>query len=203
MMSEMALKVAIDLLHVPSQVRRVRSEPLPDGVVTLLRIAAGDTEVERAAAAIADRSRAVVRRAADFFIVQILFAPNADSYQVLGASPQASAAELRQNLALLLRWLRPDIDPGGERSIFIRTITAAWNDLKTPERRAAYDKARRDANDRTKSYRKMDGVRSGRHGNRKRMAAGSPYRRSGGTDAGSTYGFLRRALSVLFQTRQS
>jgi hypothetical protein len=202
MADEMALKIAIDLLHVPSQVRRVRSEPLPEGVVTLLRIAAGDTEVERAAAAIADRSRAVVRRAAEFFIEQILFAPNADSYQVLGASPRASAAELRQNLGLLLRWLRPDIDPSGERSIFIRTITAAWNDLKTPERRAAYDQARRDANDTRKSHRKMDGVRSGRHGNRRRMAAAPPYRRSDGADAGSTYGFLRRALSVLFQTRQ-
>ena len=41
----MALKIAIDLLHVPSRVRLYRSEPLPDGVLTLLRIVAGDTEV--------------------------------------------------------------------------------------------------------------------------------------------------------------
>ena len=199
MSDKMALKIAIELLHVPSQVRRVRSEPLPEGVVTLLRIAAGDTEVERAAAAIADRSRAVVRRAAEFFIEQILFAPNADSYQVLGASPQASAAELRQNLAFLLRWRHPDIDPGGERSIFIRTITAAWNDLKTPERRAAYDKARRNARDSRKSHQKIRKARSRQHGNKWSIAAPAPHQR-GATASRSSYGFFRRAFSVLFQT---
>ena len=146
---KMALKIAIDLVHVPSQVRLFRSEPLPDDVVMLLRIAAGDSEVERTAAALADRSREVVRRAAEFFIEQILFFPNADSYRVLGATPQASAAELRRNVALLLRWLHPDVDPRGERSIFIGKVTAAWNDLKTPERRAAYDAARRIPNDRS------------------------------------------------------
>lgn len=33
MSDKMALKIAIDLMHVPSQVRLVRSEPLPDGVL--------------------------------------------------------------------------------------------------------------------------------------------------------------------------
>jgi DnaJ-domain-containing protein 1 len=201
MSHKMALKIAIDLLHVPSQVRRVRSEPLPEGVVTLLRIAAGDSEAERAAAAIAERSRAVVRQAAGFFIEQILFAPNADSYQVLGASPQASASELRQNLGLLLRWLHPDVDPSGERSIFVGRVTAAWNDLKTPERRAAYDQARRNSKDGRKSHQKMARARSWRHDNRRPMT-GAPYQSRVGTNARSTYGFLRRALWLLFQTRQ-
>ena len=196
----MAVKIAIDLLHVPSQVRHYRSEPLPDGVPTLLRIVAGDTEAERAAAASTDRPPEVVRRAAAFFIEQILFAPDADSYQVLGASPHASSAELRRNIGLLLRWLHPDLDPRGDRSIFIGRVTAAWNDLKTPERRAAYDNAQRNAKDKRKPHRKMDGVRSWRHDNRRRIAAVESYHGSDATDARSTYGFLRRALSVLFQT---
>jgi hypothetical protein len=201
MFQERALKIAIDLLHVPSQVRRVRSEALPEGVVMLLRIAAHDAEAERAAAAMTDRSREVVRRAAEFFIEQILFAPNADSYQVLGASPQASAAELRQNLALLLRWLHPDVEACGERSIFVGKVTAAWNDLKTPERRADYDQALRNATDRRTSRRKkMDRVGLRRHGNTRRMAAADPYHGRDATDARSTHGFFRRALSLLFQT---
>ena len=196
----MALKIAIDLLHVPSQVRLYRSEPLPDGVLTLLRIVAGDTEAERAAAVLTDRPVEIIRQAAAFFIEQILFAPDADSYQVLGATPQASSAELRRNLGLLLRWLHPDLDLRGERSIFIGRVTAAWNNLKTPERRGAYDQAQRNAKERRKSQRKMDGVRSWRHGNRRPMAAAEPCQGSGATDARQTYGFLRRALSVLFQT---
>jgi hypothetical protein len=196
----MALKIAIDLLHVPSRVRLYRSDPLPDGVPTLLRIVTDDTEV-RAAAALADRPPEVIRQAAAFFIEQILFAPDADSYQVLGASPQASSAELRENMGLLLRWLHPDLDPKGERSIFVGRVTAAWNDLKTLERRAAYDKARRNAKDTGRSYGKTDRERSRRHSNKRPMAVVAPYQGSDGA-ARSTSGFWRRALSVLFQTQR-
>jgi len=143
MSDKMALRVAIDLLHVPSQVRLVRSEPLPRGVPVLLRIAAGDEAAEREEADLTVRSRDVVRRAAAFFIEQILFAPDTDSYRVLGSASQASASELRGNAALLLKWLHPDRDPHGERSIFVSRVTEAWNNLKTPERRAAYDELRR------------------------------------------------------------
>ena len=143
MSDRMAVKLAIDLLHVPSQVRLVRSERLPDGVALLLEIAAGEEEAERSAVAATGRSRETVRRSAAFFIEQILFAPDADSYRVLGASSQASAAELRRNVALLLRWLHPDVDAGGARSIFANRVTEAWNNLKTPERRALYDAQRR------------------------------------------------------------
>jgi hypothetical protein len=145
MSGKTALKTAIDLKLVPSQVRFLQSGPLPDGVVTLLRIASGDEEVERAAAEVMGRSRAFVRSAATFFIEQILFAPGADSYRVLGANAQAPAGELRQHVGLLMRWLHPDLDPQGERSIYSGRVTAAWNDLKTPERRAAYDEAQRTA----------------------------------------------------------
>jgi hypothetical protein len=199
----MALKTAVGLMHVPSQVRLLRSEPLPDGVLILLRIAAGEEEAELAAAALTGRSREIVRRAAAFFIEQILFAPNADSYQVLGAGPQASAGELRRNLALLLRWLHPDLDPRGERSIFIGRVTAAWNDLKTPERRAAYDLRRPSLNGGSKSRSRVGKSRSGRDGRSKRFATGAPHRFVLGghlpfMHSGGKVGFLRRALSVLF-----
>src|SRR5579864_8941785 len=139
MADKMALRVAIDLLHVPSQVRLVRSEPLPRGVPVLLRIAAGEEAAEREAADVTVRSRDVVRRAAAFFIEQILFAPEADSYRVLGADCGAGAGELRRNAGLLLKWLHPDRDRNDPRAVFASRVTGAWNDLKTPERRAAYD----------------------------------------------------------------
>jgi hypothetical protein len=167
MPERMALKTAIDLLLVPSQVRIVRAQPLPEGVESLLRIAAGEAEAESAAAAAAGRPVAVVRRAATFFIEQILFAPDADSYQVLGASREASASELRRNIALLLRWLHPDLDPAGERSLFVSRVTAAWNDLKTPERRAAYDATRRCRRNGSASHAKGGRTGSARRQNRK------------------------------------
>jgi hypothetical protein len=195
MMSDrMALKIAIDLMHVPSQVRLFRSEALPDGVPLLLRVAAGDDEAEHAASVLIDRPPDVVRQAAAFFIEQILFAPNADSYRVLGTNAEASAGELRRNVAQLLRWLHPDLDRRGERSIFIRRVTAAWNDLKTPERRAAYDDRQRSANEKPKS-------RAGRRSNRK-QAATNWSRRSGRGKApihrAEKFGFLRLAWSMIF-----
>jgi hypothetical protein len=198
MSDKVALRVAIDLLHVPSQVRLVRSEPLPRGVPVLLRIAAGDDTAEREAADLTVRSRDVVRRAAAFFIEQILFAPDTDSYRVLGSASQASASELRSNAALLLKWLHPDRDPHAERSIFVSRVTEAWNNLKTPERRAAYDELRRSSSER-KSRNK-----AARRGNRKKLIAALRRQQGRGPDAPSMYtaeniGFFRRALSMLLQ----
>jgi DnaJ domain len=134
-----ALKLAIDLLHVPSQVRQIRSEPLPQGVFLLLRIAAADGDAEVEAAKLIGRSPETIRRAAAFFIEQVLLCPEADSYRILGGHPDTTSAELRRNMALLLRWLHPDMDQRGERSVFAARVTRAWQDLKTPERRNAYD----------------------------------------------------------------
>jgi len=199
MTDRMAVKVAIDLLHVPSQVRRARAERLPDDVLMLLRIAAGDQEAERSAAGITGRSPEVVRRSAMFFIEQILFAPGADSYRVLGADARAGAGDLRRNAALLLRWLHPDRDAGAAPSIFAGRVTDAWNNLKTPERRAAYDAQRR-SSAQLRTPHSNDGVSA--RSRKKRLAAALARRRSRQT-AEEVYragrrGFLRRTLSFLF-----
>jgi hypothetical protein len=139
------IRVAIELLHVPSRVRIARAEPLPAGVDLLLRIAAGEAEAQRIAVASTGRPRELIRQAAIFFIVQVLLSPNSDSYRVLGTGSQASSGELRRNMALLIKWVHPDQDRGGQRSMFASRVIRAWDDLKTPKRRASYDDARRRA----------------------------------------------------------
>jgi hypothetical protein len=109
----------------------------------LLCIAAGDETAETAAVKATGRSRDVIQRAAHFFIEQVLLCPNADSYRVLGASSEATNTELRRNMAQLMRWLHPDMDPEGRRSMFASRVSRAWNDLKTADRRAAYDRGSR------------------------------------------------------------
>jgi hypothetical protein len=158
------LKVAIDLMYSPTQVRRLRSVPLSDDVLTLLRIVAGDEDVLSHALQASGRSREVIREAAAFFVEQILLFPDADSYRVLGAGPEATNRELRRNMSLLLRWLHPDLDPRGERSVFAARVARAWNDLKTQERRAAYDQKRRTAELHKKNFRPTKS--KGRIGNR-------------------------------------
>ena len=118
----------------------VRQAPLPDGVTELLRIATGEDAATEKAMRATDRSREEVEQAAAFFIENILLAHDADSYRVLGADAKASSDELRRNMALIMRYLHPDLDANGERSMFINRVTEAWNKLKTPEKRAAYDR---------------------------------------------------------------
>lgn len=138
-----ALRAAIDLMHVPSRARIIRREPLPAGVLTLLRIAAADGAALQEAAKVTRRPPDFVLAAAAFFIEQVLLHPDADSYRALGAMPDATSSELRRNMALLLKGLHPDLNGHYERSLLARRVTRAWNDLKTRERRAAYDAARK------------------------------------------------------------
>jgi hypothetical protein len=200
------VKLAVDLLHMPSQVRSVRSAPLPDDVLILVRIAAGDEEATREAAESAGRPRYVVREAAAFFIEQVLLHPGADSYRVLGARPEAPYGELRRNMALLLKWLHPDSDRQGQRAVFATRVTRAWNDLKTQERRAAYDRSLRISMAEKSSPPKKDSARaqSNRPGSNPRRDYVGPYnkqdvfRRSPHSYSREHGSLLRRILLLLF-----
>ena len=134
-----ALRLAIDILSAPSRVHYVRTVALPAGVQDILLIAAGDEDIAHLAAAETGRTREVVQAAAIFFIEQVLLFSGSDSYRVLGATPLAPISELRRNMALLMRWLHPDLVPDDARAVFASRISRAWNNVKTPERRAAYD----------------------------------------------------------------
>lgn len=185
-----ALRVAIDLLHVPSRLRLIRSSGLPEGVTQLLRIAAGDQQALVESAATAERPPDIVREAATFFVEQVLLCPGADSYRVLGATSEASSSELRHNMALLMRWLHPDMPQQAQHAASVRRVTMAWEDLKTPERRLAYDQKWRAQ---AKTSR-----RHGRGGRSRALARAGPetlQARSGGAPVSAGWGYLvRRGL---------
>lgn len=134
-----ALKLALALMHMPSRVRFVRAAPLPEGLDDLLCIAAGDETKAEHIAAVLQRDPELITAASRFFIEQILLAPDADCYRILGADRTASAASLRRNMALILRMLHPDVEREG-LSVLAGRVTGAWDQLKTPARRQAYDR---------------------------------------------------------------
>jgi hypothetical protein len=129
-----ALKVAIDLFHLPSQVRVVRSLPLPKGTEFLLRLASGETRAAREAEMHGDRSANANRAAAIFFIEQILLSPESDEYRILGLDHTATKAELRAHMALLLKWLHPDLTSNEHKSLMARQVIEAWNKIKVSKR---------------------------------------------------------------------
>lgn len=134
-----ALRAALYVTAIPSGCAKLRNEPLSAGVGLLLRIVANEGGAIDVYAARIEKPPDELREAAAFYLEQAMFAPQADSYRVLGTSRHASAAELRRNLALLCRWLHSDICEELQRSVFFLRVIQAWNNLKTPERRAAYD----------------------------------------------------------------
>lgn len=143
MREETALEHAIGLLQLPSRARALRDGPLPRDVEALLNIVAGETQALADAVRVTGFADSAVRDAAGFYVEQILLHPDADCYRALGAGSDATIDQLRRNMALLLRWLHPDHEANSGRTMYVGRVTEAWNNLKTAERRSAYDAARR------------------------------------------------------------
>jgi hypothetical protein len=136
------------MLRRPQLARLAQRSSLPRGVTLLLEVAAGEPEALQEASMLTGRREGLLRKAASFFMEQVLLTRTGDSYRILGAPPSASPAELRRHMALILKWLHPDRVPSdGEVQYFGRSalaglVTGAWENLKTGERRAAYDASR-------------------------------------------------------------
>lgn len=142
MATSRALHLALCMTRTPAIVRDVRSATLPDGITTLLEVAAGEADAVAEACRQFGRNAESLEAAASFFIEQVLFDPEADSYRVLGSPPDAPHADLRRHMGLIAKWLHPDRRPhadGFDRTVFVTRLTTAWNSLKTTERRASYD----------------------------------------------------------------
>lgn len=137
-----AVSIAVDLLHLPSRVRWHQSAALPSDVITILEIAAGEPGVLQRAAAVAGHAPDVVERAAQFFVEQVILSAHSDSYRLLAATSTASAADLRRHMALLMRWLHPDRHAKATQALYVTRVSNAWADLKTADRRQAYDALR-------------------------------------------------------------
>lgn len=142
MREETALELAVSLLQLPSRVRALRDAPLPQDVDALLDIVTGEGRALADAARKTGLTERTVSDAASFYIEQVLLHPGADSYRALGTSADATIDQLRRNMALLLRWLHPDREANSARAIYAVRITEAWNNIKTAERRSAYDATR-------------------------------------------------------------
>jgi hypothetical protein len=198
-----ALKVAIELVHVPSRARVMKTAALPDGMGLLLSIAADDEDALRDGVDVSGRTREVVKDAASFFVEQVLMAADGDSYRTLGARETATNSELRRNMALLLKALHPDLSQNKDRSVFTGRVTRAWEDLKTQDRRDAYDATRRLAQTLEAPKAKSSGrAKSASKTQRAKFQfVKNVARRQSGEGGVESGGFLRRAFWFLLGTK--
>lgn len=140
-----ALEWALALLMAPGERHLLRQRPLPrEDMGLLLSIAAGATpEVLEEQAHRFGESQARVVEAARFYAREVLFHPQASAYRMLGVEPAASAEEIKAHHRLLQLWLHPDRARNEDDAVFAARVNSAWNRLRSPERRQAYDQALR------------------------------------------------------------
>lgn len=134
-----ALEQALAFWRAPALLGAARQRPLPDDVLEVVRIAAGDRAAAEFGAAALGATPAELAEAAPFYLQQLLFAPGADSYRVLGVNPDAPDARIKDHYRWLVRWLHPDRNADEWEALYADRVNRAWQDLRQPERRAAYD----------------------------------------------------------------
>ena len=135
------LITAMELLRAPAMADVLRQQSaLPDDIDVLIRLAGGCDETRKRLAAPMDQPEALLVKAARFYLEQVLFHSETDSYRILGLRPDAPQAAVQEHGRWLMRWLHPDNDHSEWEAAFAGRITTAWNDLKTPARRATYDR---------------------------------------------------------------
>lgn len=133
-----AIRVALDLFRVPARAAVLRGQLLPQGISELLSIASGDQSAAAEAAKNAGSRPEEIIDAAKFYCQQILWHPTADPFRVLGTNPDASRAEIKRNMSLMMAWLHPDADRNDMHAVYTTRVVGAWNQVKTNERLDQY-----------------------------------------------------------------
>lgn len=135
-----ALEWAVALWRTPSLRHALRAQPLPTGMEGLLAIAAGAAGPLDDASRQLGQPRAQVLEQVRFALREQLFFPGADAYRTLGVGQDAAGETVRLHHRLLQQWLHPDRCTGDDAA-FAGRVNAAWDTLRTQERRVAYEAA--------------------------------------------------------------
>lgn len=112
-----ALLQALRLVKQPELLDGLRTSPLPDGMLALIRIA-GDE----------DHGHEIERLAASVFLREVCLFEGADVRRRLGLILQDDYATARNHHRLLMKWLHPDRNP--EQELLAERVNSAWTALK-------------------------------------------------------------------------
>jgi hypothetical protein len=132
--------LVLGIFREPGLVADLRDKELPENLSLVIRLAAGEGAALQCALDTTGETAETLVEASTFFLQQVLFAPGNDAYRVLGADSDAPQERLRDNYRWLMKWLHPDRNHDGWEAVYADRVNVAWQDLKTPDRRAHYDR---------------------------------------------------------------
>jgi hypothetical protein len=131
--------VVLGVFREPGLVADLHNRELPENLPLVIRLAAGEGAALQSALDTTGETAETLVEASVFFLQQVLFAPGADAYRVLGAHSDAPQKRLHENYRWLMKWLHPDRNQDGWEAVYADRVNAAWQELKTPDRRGKYD----------------------------------------------------------------
>jgi hypothetical protein len=100
---------------------------LPDGILLVIKAAAGDTITVDAIAQALEEDTITLQEAASFYLQQQLTGVKANPFQQLGLSNHASLEDIVLHKRWLLKWLHPDRNPNKWQSKMFNGVTVAAN----------------------------------------------------------------------------
>lgn len=138
-MSGDALELALALYRAPILRSALRDRALPADIHLAIQLASAPQPLLHDVAARLHEPEANVLEAVRFYLLQVLFTPDASAYRLLGAQPDASSDRIREHYRWLQRWLHPDRCENEWEALFSARVNWAWHQLQNDARRLAYD----------------------------------------------------------------
>jgi inorganic triphosphatase YgiF len=132
MRRDFAVVEALEMFRNPVRARSNSKRQLPEGMLSLIKIAAGDEATVSQWAQSCRETPDVIRQAAVFYLQQTIAQSGSDKFRMLGLSAQASKDDVRAHKRWLLKWLHPDLNPSKwQTALFYRISAVAETIVQT------------------------------------------------------------------------
>jgi hypothetical protein len=128
-----AMAMAIEAFRNPSRLLRKAVTPFPDGMLLVIKAAAGDTATIEACVTHYGHSASSIQEMAKSYLIKQLLDPKASGLRLLGLNPGAETSQIKDHKRWLLKWLHPDRNPSAwEQAYFNRISTLTEANLVSP-----------------------------------------------------------------------
>ena len=121
---ELAIDSALKAYRNPSH--RQKLQQLPDGMLDVIKIAAGESEALQKVIELRNVPEKLVLEASKLYLQNILTRDVNNNFAALGLNQDASASDIKDHKRWLLKWLHPDRNPSKwESALFARVCSAS------------------------------------------------------------------------------
>ena len=128
-----ALEAALALARAPSLARAMRLHPLPEGLILILQMLAGDLDARTEARELTGLAEDHIVAIAELYVLRVMLFRGASPRRALGVEPGVDRSQIRRHMGYLMSWLHPDKGSSAWRAAFARRVLDAWQRIDKEE----------------------------------------------------------------------